>query len=136
MQGHIHKRIRTDKSGKQSVNWYVVLEMERAANGARRQKWHGSYRTRKEAEAARARLVNEVNTGLYIPPTGTSFKEWVEDNWLSTIKSQLKPSTWDSYSRNMKLHVLPVIGGVKLRSLTHTISFGQVVCRACRAWKR
>ena len=118
MQGHIHKRIRTDKSGKQSVNWYVVLEMERGANGARRQKWHGGYRTRKEAEAARARLVNEVNTGLYIPPTGTSFKEWVEDNWLSTIKSQLKPSTWDSYSRNMKLHVLPVIGGVKLRSLT------------------
>lgn len=118
MQGHIHKRVRTDKSGKQSINWYVVIEIDRGTDGSRRQKWHGGYRTRREAEAARARLVNEVNTGLYIPPTGSSFRDWVEDNWLSTIRSQLKPSTWDSYSRNMKLHILPIIGGVKLKSLT------------------
>src|SRR5205814_2135706 len=52
MQGHIHKRVRTDKSGKERTLWYVVVDVGIDHNGRRRQKWHGGFRTRREALSA------------------------------------------------------------------------------------
>src|SRR5690606_7694189 len=72
MQGHIRKRVHTTKDGTQTVNWYVVIDLPRDANGKRRQKWHGGFHTRKEAEAARAKIVHEFNTGTYVEPTATT----------------------------------------------------------------
>ena len=118
MEGHIHKRVRVDGAGKSHVLWYVILELERGVNGRRRQKWHGGFATRKDAEAARAKLVNEINTGLYLPSNGATLGAWIEDNWLPMMSTQVKSSTWSSYSANMKRHVLPAIGGVKFKSLT------------------
>lgn len=117
MQGHIHKRVRVDKSGKERVTWYVVLELQRRENGSRQQKWHGGFRTKKEAEAVRARLVNEFNTGLYIPPSDATLRDWAASDWLPTIRGQIKASTFDSYTRNMNLHVLPALGGAKLKNI-------------------
>lgn len=82
MQGHIHKRVQPLANGSTKTTWYVVIELGRDANGKRRQKWHGGYRTRREAEAARAKLVNEVNTGIYAEPTKITLAEWVEGSWL------------------------------------------------------
>ncbi len=42
MKGHVRKR------GKQS--WAVVIELERAEGGKRRQKWHTVNGTKKQAE--------------------------------------------------------------------------------------
>ena len=76
MQGHIHKRVHSSADGRTKTSWYVVINLGRDANGRRRQKWHGGFRTRKEAEAARAKLVNEVNTGVYAEPTKITLEEW------------------------------------------------------------
>ena len=38
MQGHIRKRTHTTKTGKEVVNWYVVVDLGRDANNKRRQK--------------------------------------------------------------------------------------------------
>ena len=118
MQGHIHKRTRTSRNGKAATLWYVVIDIGRRENGSRRQKWHGGYRTRRDAEAARARLVTEVNDGSYAPPSRTTFADWVENGWLPTIKTQIKPSTYDSYRRMMKLHVVPTLGHRALQHFT------------------
>ena len=67
MQGHIHKRVRTDRNGNEAVRWYVVLDLGYREDGRRRQKWHGGFRTRREAEATRAQLVTELNTGSAQP---------------------------------------------------------------------
>jgi excisionase family DNA binding protein len=53
-QGHIHKRVRTDRHGKETIRWYVVFDLGLGDDGRRRQKWHGGFRTRREPEAARA----------------------------------------------------------------------------------
>ena len=118
MQGHIRKRVHTTKSGKQTVNWYVVIELPRTPDEKRRQKWHGGFRTRKEAEAARARLVHEFNTGLYVEPNSMTLAEWVHDHWLDSIQTRVKPSTFDSYRRNLELHILPRLGTRQLRQIT------------------
>jgi len=124
MQGHIHKRVRATKDGRQTTTWYVVVDLTRGPDGRRRQKWHGGFRTRKEAEVARARLANEMHSGLYIEPSKVALHEWVESSWLPTMRSQVKPSTWDSYMRNLRLHVLPVLGSRTLRQITPLVLNG------------
>jgi hypothetical protein len=118
MQGHIHKRVRTSATGKPMTTWYVVVELGRTADGRRRQKWHGGFGTRKEAEAVRAKLVNEVNTGVYATPSKMTLGEWLTDSWLPTMRTQIKASTWDSYDRLMRLHVIPTLGHRLLQQLT------------------
>lgn len=118
MQGHIRKRVHTTKSGSQTVNWYVVIDLPRDASGKRRQKWHGGFCTRKEAEAARARIVHEFNSGTYVEPTAIALEEWVHWHWLPTIQGRVKPSTFASYRRNIEIHVLPQLGRRQLRQLT------------------
>jgi integrase len=118
MQGHIHKRVRSSHTGKATTTWYVVVELGPTPDGRRRQKWHGGYRTRKEAEAVRAKLVNEVNTGIYAAPSKMTLGEWLTDSWLPTMRTQIKASTWDGYDRLMRLHVVPVPGRRPLHQLT------------------
>lgn len=118
MQGHIHKRVHSLADGRTSTTWYVVIELGRDEKGRRRQKWHGGFRTRKEAEAARAKIVNEVNTGVYALPSKLTLAEWINESWLATVKMQIKPSTLDGYARMLRLHVIPTLGHRPLHQLT------------------
>ena len=118
MQGHIHKRASRDRQGRPKNLWYVVVDIGRDENNKRRQKWHGSFRTRREADAVRARLVADLNGGTYVEPSPITFEEWVRDTWLPGMRTQVKPSTWDSYRRNMDRHLLPRLGHRRLRDLT------------------
>ena len=129
MQGHIRKRSHTTKDGSQTTNWYVVIDLPRDADGKRRQKWHGGFRTRRAAEAARAKIVYEFNTGTYVEPSAVTLSEWVRGQWLPTIQSRVKPSTFDSYRRNLDLHVLPRLGSRQLRQLTR-IDAQPALCRS------
>lgn len=118
MQGHIHKRVRTDRSGKERTLWYVVVDLGVDHGGRRRQKWHGSFRTRREAEVARAKLVDELHSGTYVSPTRTTLSEWAIDSWLPMMVTRIKPSTLHSYRRNLEIHVLPVLGAKPLQQIT------------------
>jgi len=118
MQGHIRKRVHKTKDGRQTINWYVVIELDRDSAGKRRQKWYGGFDTRKEAEAARVNILHEINTGTYVEPTVTTLEEWVHRTWLPLIAERVKPSTLDSYRRNLDLHVLTRLGQRQLRQIT------------------
>ena len=117
MQGHIRKRTHTTKTGKETVNWYVVVDLGRDAAGKRKQKWHGGFRTRKDAEVARNTIVGDLHDGTYTATTKLTLRQWVEDKWLPTVRTQVKPSTFESYERNMCHHVLPTLGGRALRDI-------------------
>ena len=118
MQGHVRKRAHTTKSGRKSVRWYVVVDAPRGTDGARRQKWHGGFGTRREAEAARAKIVHDLYRGLYVEPRAMHLSEWVVEHWLPSVRTRVKPSTYDSYERNLRLHVLPRLGNRALQQLT------------------
>lgn len=121
MQGHIRKRTHKTKDGRITVNWYVVIELPRDTEGKRRQKWYGSYRTRKEAEAARIEILHQVNTGTWVEPTSTTFGEWVNETWLPLVAQRLKPSAEAHYRNYLRLHILPTLGPLQFRQITPTI---------------
>ncbi len=118
MRGHIHKRVRKTRSGKETTLWYVVVDADVSADGHRRQKWHGGFRTRREAEVARAKIVGDLHAGSYVAPDRITLAEWVRDSWLPMVESRVKPSTFDSYRSNIETHVLPAIGRRPLQQLT------------------
>ncbi len=120
MQGHIARRETRDRSGKKKTLWYVVVDAGRSADGKRRQKWHGSFRTRKEAEAARAKIVSDLNAGTYTEPTRVTLGEYLTLTWLPSMRARVKPTTWSSYRRNVELHLLPRLGSRQLQRLTAT----------------
>lgn len=129
MQGHIHKRVRIDRHGKEAVRWYVVLDLGYGDDGRRRQKWHGGFRTRREAEATRAQLVTDLNTGSYVMPGRMTLADWIRKSWLPMTEPRVKPTTFYSYRRNLELHVLPTLGQKPLQQLTPpmlTTLYGQL----------
>lgn len=117
MRGHIHKRERQGRNGK-TVRWYVVVDIGSDGQGRRKQKWHGGYSTRREAERALAGIVGSLEKQTYVAPTQVTVASFARDEWLPMMRTQVKLSTWDSYRRNLEKHVLPVLGGKQLQQIT------------------
>jgi integrase len=124
MQGHIHKRVHTCDGGRVSTLWYVVVDLPRGADGKRRQKWHGGYRTKKAAEAVRARLVHELTTGFYVEPSAMRLGEWLADHWLPVVETRVKRTTLQAYRTCVNHHIIPALGGVQLGQLTSQMIIG------------
>jgi len=111
---------RTGADGK--PRYYVVVD-ETAADGKRRRRWHtdpatGQAFTRKRpAEDYAAKLATAQTSGTYVSPTDDTLAGWLAI-WLATAQHRLKPSTYASYEKNIRLHVIPHLGAVRLQRLT------------------
>lgn len=44
--------------------------------------------------------------------------EFLSDRWLPAVESTIRPSTFASYERNVRLYIEPRVGAVRLQSLT------------------
>lgn len=99
---------------KKGTCWYVKIELDPdPATGARNQKWHSGYRTKREAERARIDLLAKLDRGEYVSPTSNTVAEFLLE-WLTAIQPTVRPSTFDSYRRNMHNHVIAHIGATRL----------------------
>jgi len=88
-------------------------------DGSRRQVSKGGFRTRKQAEAARIEALATINNGTWVEPGRLTIREFLEDEWLPSQRPPtLEESTYRSYQRNIRLHVVPHIGGKALQQLT------------------
>lgn len=99
---------------KKGDRWYVKIELDvDPATGQRRQKWHSGYKNKRDAERARVDLLSKLDRGEYVEPSHQTLGDFLTD-WLVAIEHTVRPSTFDSYSRNMRLHVIERIGTVRL----------------------
>jgi integrase len=99
---------------KKGDRYYVKIELDAdPATGRRRQKWHSGYRTKREAERARVDLLSRLDRGAYVEPSHQTLGDFLEE-WLRAIEPTLRPSTFDSYSRNVRNHLIAHIGTVRL----------------------
>ncbi len=60
MKGHIRER--------SPGYWAIVIELRDPETGKRRRKWHSFRGTKRQAQDECARLISELNGGLYIEP--------------------------------------------------------------------
>src|SRR5690606_786227 len=85
---------------KKGSRWYVVLDLGRDQAGSRKRKWHGGYVTKREAERVQAKLVHELDMGIYSEPSQVKVADYLRD-WLAA-KPNLAQTTREGYQRELK----------------------------------
>lgn len=110
MRGHIAK--------KGNVYYAVIYEGINQATGKSRHRWHRAGTTRREAERLLAELVKRSHDGHYRAPEKITLGDYLLVRWLPTKQSQLRPSSFSSYRRNIEIHVIPHLGHTPLQRLT------------------
>ncbi|HYI58506.1 MAG TPA: tyrosine-type recombinase/integrase [Microlunatus sp.] len=119
MRGSVVKRV----NAKGRAAYYVVVDEVDSGTGKRRRRWHTdpasgqAFTTRKAADQYNNGVVASVHSGQYVSPNKIAVAEYLAA-WLQAIKPTIKLSTWASYEKNVRLHVIPHLGRVELAHLT------------------
>ena len=98
--------------------WTFTVELPRDAEGKRKRKRVTFHGTRREVEAEHARVVNEVESGVYVDAKKTTVGEYL-DWWLeSCVKPKTAPRTHEGYETIVELHLKPALGSIRLARLS------------------
>jgi integrase len=73
-------------------------------------------KTRKEVADKLAAALADRNKGLTFDAEGLTVAEYL-DRWLASTRDSVKPVSWERYRSNVRLHISPIIGNVKLAKL-------------------
>lgn len=85
----------------------------------RKQARRRGFKTVREAAAARTALLSELATASFVAPRRLTFAEYLTGVWLPGVESTLRQSTFESYTRNIRLHVAAhPVGQAQLQALT------------------
>jgi len=96
--------------------WSYTVDLTLPASQRRQTRKRG-FLTRKVAQAALTETLAKLQDQSYVPPSRLALRTFIEDTWLPAVAGELRPSTLNSYSRNLRLHVLPALGSAPLQSL-------------------
>lgn len=109
----INKRVGTD--GK-TTRWQVVIDIEDAA-GKRKRTTIGTYRTKKEADAAERTAIIDREQGTLLEKDTTTVAVLL-DRWLADKAATVTSNTVADYRQVIDKHITPALGDVPIRKLT------------------
>lgn len=85
--------------------------------GKRKQKTVSGFRTKKEAQAALAELVNDVEKGNYTETVKKKFKEFTLDYIVNTYQYRVKKTSYETAYNVILTHIIPWFGDVDLNDI-------------------
>ncbi len=94
-------------SVKQAANgtWWFVVDITPPGVKPRKQAKRRGFVTRKAARAALTETLASLTTETYVAPKRQTLAAFLQQTWLPAIKHTIRPSTHESYARNVRLHV-------------------------------
>jgi integrase len=110
MRGAVYKRGST-------WTWHFDIDPD-PLTGRRRQRTKGGYKTKKAAEQALAEAIGQWRSGRLPQRSTHTLGHFLQGEWLPAVKPRLRPSTWANYRTYTAAYVAPILGQVKLQSLT------------------
>ncbi|WP_191556573.1 site-specific integrase [Metabacillus idriensis] len=84
--------------------------------GKRKQKSKSGFKTKKEAQAACAELISDLNKGSYVEYDKQKIEGYLQ-SWLEHTKHKIKESTFKNYSRAINKRIIPYLGQLNLSDL-------------------
>ena len=108
MKGHTRRRGRT---------WTAIVDVPRGEDNKRKQQWFNGFRTKKEAEQKLTEVLGSLRGGTFVEPSKQTVGAFM-DEWLTAIGPTIRPSTFRSYSMNVRCHITPRFGSTPLQNLT------------------
>ncbi|HEY9854850.1 MAG TPA: tyrosine-type recombinase/integrase [Stenomitos sp.] len=106
-EGSVHKR----KDGR----WVGVMSLGFEGSKRKRKYFYGDTAKEVSDQLAKARV--DLLRGLPPTPDNVTVGKFLED-WLSISEARVRPSTFVSYRRYVRNHIIPEIGKVTLTKLT------------------
>jgi len=106
-------------SVRQAANgtWGFVVDMTEPG-GVRRQTRRRGFPTRRAAQTALTQVLSSFADNAYVPPQRQTVAAFLTDTWLPAIEQTIKPATFESYRRNVRLHAAErAVGRRKLQQL-------------------
>src|SRR5437879_410211 len=97
--------------------WWFVIDLPAGPDGRRRQAKRRGFRTKADAQHALDELRVARRHGTFVAPARQTLAEFLGNDWLPAVRRELAPSTWESYERNVRHHIIPALGGVQLQRL-------------------
>ena len=110
MAGHVFQRGRT---------WSFKADAGKdPRTGRRKQVMKGGFSSKPVAERAMVGLMADVQRGQYIPPNKQSLGQFLTE-WLKSVQHSLAPRSYESYEAHIRNYIIPNLGGISLKDLTH-----------------
>ncbi len=88
------------------------------ATGKEQRRWVAAGTRRGDAEKLVTDLVRRRNEGEEVVTEKINLADYLTERWLPIQKTKLRTSTFDSYRRNIELHVVPALGRRRLYKLS------------------
>ncbi|WP_129692469.1 site-specific integrase [Gottfriedia acidiceleris] len=102
---------------KRGDKWSFAVDLGKdPITGKRRQKTRSGFKTKKEAQAACAELISEVEKGVYFETKNITVKE-VWERAQEIRKQELKPLSIQNSEYTVKNHILPKFGDMNINKV-------------------
>lgn len=101
---------------KRGSKWAAVIELPRTADGRRKKRWLSGFATRKEAAAARARELSNLERGIDLDPGKLTVGELLT-RWLENVQRSVGTRTHERYKSIVTHHLIPTLGAIPLSKL-------------------
>ena len=106
-----------DPKARKGARWYFVVDLP-GADGQRRQVKRRGFATAKDAQAALDKLRVNAREGTHVDRSDITVGEYLTE-WIARLTdAELSDKTKDGYASDLRLHVIPRIGDVRLQTLT------------------
>ena len=109
MRGHIAQKNR---------RYYPVISIKDQGTGKWKRKWLSGFRTKREAEKARAEAVTQVNNGWLTRPSRETVAELFRNYLATTAPNRVRPITLQSYRSIIENHLISRVGAKPASALT------------------
>jgi len=105
--------VRQDANG----TWSFVVDAK-DETGKRRQTRRRGFPTRRAAQSELTRVLTSLADNSYVSPQTMTLSDFLVGTWLPAIEHTIKPATFESYRRNVRLHIAGrAIGRRKLQAI-------------------
>lgn len=114
--GNIRKKT-VLRNGKEYTFWEARVTVGRDPGTGKQIRRSFSGKTQKEVREKMQAAAVAVNDGDYFEPSKMTVGQWL-DTWAEEYLNSVKPRTVESYKANIKQHIKPAIGALRLSELT------------------
>lgn len=102
---------------KKRDRWYICYYVGKDANGKWKQKWEGSWATKREAERALRARIDELESTFERKADASTVAVFLR-HWLKEVcEPRLAANTVRGYRVNVENHIIPHIGNIPLNRL-------------------
>ncbi len=107
------RKISTTKNGKQYTYWQARYTAGYDPGTGKQIQRSITGKTQKEVAEKLKATTAAIDCGSYIEPNKQTLGQWL-DIWVDTYLLNIKPRTLDIYKSDIRLHIKPLLGAVRL----------------------